>query len=379
MKLTDQLTKAYISRSALRHNFRLIQSAAHNTPLCPMVKASAYGHGAALYVRALAGIRVPFWGVATFNEAVELRELKVRAPIIVMRPLTLCEPERSIREQICLMRRMEIRPTLAGADALALISKTFAGSARPLKIHVKADTGMGRNGCPAGEAAALLRRIQTTPGLAIEGFYSHFATAPADLDFAREQLAVFKSILKDIKPLGIRIPIRHLANSAAIFALPETRFDLVRPGQALYGYSVENSKASRRLAPAMRIEAPLLLTKWIKKGATCGYGRTFKARRATRIGLLPFGYGDGYSRQWSNAGLVDFRGRLAPVIGRISMDLTIVDLTDIPEATTGSRLCVLSNRRADPHSIESMARRLGTVPHEVGCTLGNRIERVLTE
>lgn len=380
MKLTDQLVKAYISRSALRHNIRLIQGAAGNTPLCPMVKAAAYGHGVALVVKSLAGIRIPFWGVATLNEALELRQLAVRAPIVVMRPLTMCAPEKSIREQIRLMRRLGIRPTLAGDDTLKLIAQTAANSAKPLRAHVKVDTGMGRNGCPAGEAPALALKIKSTRGLALEGFYSHFATASADnLDFAREQLAVFNSILANLTALGIRIPLRHLANSAAIYALPGTRFDLVRPGQALYGYSVANSKASRRLAPALRIEAPVLFTKWIRKGATCGYGRTFRARRATRIGLLPFGYGDGYSRRWSNAGAVDFRGRLAPVIGRISMDLTMVDLTDMPEAATGAMICVLSNRRPDPHSIESMAARLGTVPHEIGCALGNRIQRVLVE
>ncbi len=376
----DELVKAYISRSALRHNIRLLRSAAKNTPLCPMVKASAYGHGVAPLVKALRGMKLPFWGVATLNEAVELRDLEVRDPIIVTRPLTLCEPEKSVREQIRLMRRLEIRPTLVGDDVLKLIARTAAGSAGPFKAHVKADTGMGRNGCSTEEVIALLRKIHSTRGLAIEGLYSHFASASDDnLAFAREQLAVFESILDGIKALGIAIPIRHMASSAAIFRLPEARFDMVRPGMALYGYSVKSSKASRRLVPAMRVEAPVLFTKWIKKGGTCGYGRAFKAARPTRIGLLPFGYADGYSRKWSNTGVVDFKGRFAPVIGRVSMDLTIADLTDVPEARTGSPVCVLSNRRSDPHSIESMASRLATLPHEIGCNFGGRIQRVLCE
>lgn len=376
----DELVKAYLSRSALRHNIRLIQKMAANTPLCAVVKAAAYGHNVALVVRALEGMNVAFWGVATLNEAVELRDLNVREPVIVMRPLTRYESEKAIKEQIRLMHEMEIRPTLISDCILKLLAESLTGFSKPLKAHIKTDTGMGRNGCPVGNTIALLRKASAVPGLIIEGIYSHFANATSDnLDFAREQIAVFNSILKEIKTRDINISLRHMANSGAIFNLPEARFDLVRPGRAIYGYSGQNSKESLQLIPVMRVEAPVVFTKWLKKGTTCGYDRIFKTERDTRIGLLPFGYADGYSRKWSNTGVVDFRGRLAPVIGRVSMDLTVVDLTDIPEATTGSILCVVSNRRADQHSIESMARQLDTLPHEIGCSFGNRIQRVLGE
>jgi len=120
------------------------------------------------------------------------------------------------------------------------------------------------------------------------------------------------------------------------------------------------------------------MTKWISAGETCGYGRAFTARRKTRIGLLPLGYADGYDRRWSNAGQVDFENRLIPVIGRVSMDLTILDLTDVPDAVVGSWVCVISDRREDLHSVESMAGRLETIPHEITCALGARVERVLS-
>ncbi|MDO9541728.1 MAG: alanine racemase [Kiritimatiellia bacterium] len=378
--IVDEPVKAYISRSALRHNVRLIQKTAANTPLCAMVKAAAYGHNTTLVVKALEGMNVAFWGVATLNEAVELRDLNVREPVIVMRPLTPYESEKAIREQIRLMYELEIRPTLSSDCILGLLAKSLAGLTKPLKAHIKVDTGMGRNGIPAGDTIALLRQANAVRGLRIEGIYSHFAETSSDnLDFAREQIAVFNSILKEIKTLNINFPLRHISNSGAVFNLPEARFDMVRPGKALYGYSSQNSKESLSLIPVMRVEAPVVCTKRLKKGTTCGYERTFLAKRATRIGLLPFGYADGYSRKLSNSGRVDFRGRLAPVIGQVSMDLTVVDLTDIPEATTGSLLCVISNRRADPHSIESTAGRLGTIPHEIGCNLGSRIQRILTE
>lgn len=376
----DQLVKAYISRSALRHNVRLIQKIAAGAPLCAMVKADAYGHNAALAVKALEGMKVAFWGVATLNEAVELRDLKVPEPIIVMRPLARYAPERVITEHIRLMRRLGIRPTLANDDAFDLIAKTSGGNSEPLYAHVKVDTGMGRTGCLPEEISAFLLKTGSVKGLMVEGIYSHLACADdKNLDCARKQLAVFHSILDEIKSLGINIPMRHMANSGAIFRMPEARFDMVRPGRGIYGYSNRYNKDSEELIPVMRIEAPVVFTKWLKKGTACGYGHTFQVKRTTRIGILPFGYADGYSRKWSNTGVVDFRGRSAPVIGRVCMDLTIVDLTDIPEAVTGSFLGVLSNRRADPHSMESMAKRLDTLPHEIGCNFGKRIRRVLTD
>jgi len=376
----DQLVKAYISRSALEFNVRLLREKAR-VPLCAMVKADAYGHGVALVVKALSGMKIDFWGVATLNEALDLRALRVKNPIAVMRPFTHYAPESAMTEQVELMRRLKIRPTLAGADILDFLGKILKKNpAPPLRVHLKVDTGMGRNGCLPDETAGLLTRAAAIKGLEIEGIYSHFACATApNLACARGQLSVFKSVLAGIKRTGIAVPIRHMANSGAIFSLPEARFDMVRPGKALYGYSAGNAKTSLRLRPVMRVGAPVLLTKWIRKGGTCGYGCTFTAKRPTRIGLLPLGYADGYSRKLSNLGQVDFNGRPAPVIGRISMDLTIVDLTDLPQAVTGSTICVISDRREDPNSIEAIAALRGTLPHEVGCNLGRRIQRILTD
>lgn len=345
-----------------------------------MVKAAAYGHNAALVVKALEGMKVAFWGVAAINEAVELRDLKVPEPVIVMRPLTRYAPERVITEHIRLMRRLGIRPTLANDEAFDLIAKTSAGNSRPLYAHIKVDTGMGRTGCLPEEIYDFLLKTGSVKGLMLEGIYSHMACADGkNLDCSRKQLAVFHSILDEIKSFGINIPMRHMANSGAIFRMPEARFDLVRPGRAIYGYSSQYTKDSEGLVPVMRVEAPVVFTKWLKKGTACSYGHTFQVKRNTRIGLLPLGYADGYSRRWSNNGVVGFRGKLAPVIGRVCMDLTIIDLTDIPEAVTGSLLGVLSNRRTDPHSMESMAKRLDTLPHEIGCSFGKRIQRILTE
>ncbi|MBU0715208.1 MAG: alanine racemase [Verrucomicrobia bacterium] len=375
----SNLVKAYISRAALRHNVEVLKAAAAGTPLCAIVKANAYGHGAVLVAEALSGMGIAFWGVATIAEALELRKHGIREPILLLRPLELYEPVSDAAEASDALLEADIRPTIVGAEGIRLLAQRAAYRRIIPRVHLKVDTGMGRSGCPADDAVELALLLRASPFLELEGIYSHFACADERvLDFTRRQQAVFQDVLEKLATRGVRIPIRHLANSAAIFNLPEARLDMVRPGLALYGYGGKYIRGSERLRPSLRLEAPVITTKWIPTGETCGYGRIFTARRKTRIGLLPLGYADGYNRRWSNAGQVSFGNQLIPVIGRVSMDLTILDLTDAPDAVVGSPVCVVSDRRDDPHSVESMAERLDTIPHEITCALGSRVERVLT-
>ncbi|MBU4199898.1 MAG: alanine racemase [Verrucomicrobia bacterium] len=374
----SDLVTAHISRTALRHNITLMMAKSRGTRVCAVVKANAYGHDMPIVVRALAGLRIAFWGVATLQEAIELKQQGVREPVLIFRPLNAYEPEKNLRDQVDLMVELDARATVVSREGLNLLA---AGAARRRKtacLHIKVDSGMGRNGCPAEEAVELVLQARTTPGLKVEGLYSHFASADnQDLEFARRQWGTFQSLIRILASQGVRLPIYHMANSGAIFNLPGTRLDMIRPGIALYGYGGKFIRGSSRLQPVLRIEAPVIITKWLRKGQSCGYEATFVARRKTRIGLLPIGYSDGYSRRWSNIGRVDFEGQPAPVIGRVSMDLTIIDLTDIRGADIGSQACIISNRRKDIHSVESMAHRLGTIPHEITSVLGKRIHRVL--
>jgi len=375
----SNLVKARVSCAALRHNVEVLKAAAGGTALCAMVKANAYGHGALLVAEALSGMGIAFWGVATLTEALELRKHGVHEPILLLRPLECYEPVGDAEEAIDALLEADIRPTIASAEGIRLLARRAAHRRTIARAHLKVDTGMGRNGCSTEDAVDLALLLCASPFLELEGVYSHFACAGERvLDFARQQQAVFRDVLEKIAARGVRIPIRHLANSGGIFNLPSARLDMVRPGLALYGYSGKYIPGSERLRPSLRLEAPVIMTKWIPAGETCGYCRTFTARRKTRVGLLPLGYADGYDRRWSNIGQVDFCNRLIPVIGRVSMDLTILDLTDVPDAVVGSSICVVSDRRDDPHSVESMAERLETIPHEITCALGPRVERVLT-
>lgn len=372
------LVTASISRSALRHNVKHLLAKSRGTPLCAVVKANAYGHGVSLVVRALSGLGITGWGVATLSEAMALKQEGVRGFVLVFYPLGAYAPEKAIREHVDLMVELGVRGTIINREGLALLA---AGAARRRKtaiVHIKTDTGMGRNGCPAEDAVALVLRAQATPRIRVEGLYSHFASADEpDLALARRQLAVFQSLIRELAGHGIRLPRYHMANSAAVFNLPKARLDMIRPGLAMYGYGGPFIRGSRCLQPVLRLEASVIMTKWVRQGQSCGYGATFVAQRPTRIGLLPLGYADGYSRRWSNLGWVDLDGRRAPVIGRVSMNLTAIDLTDIRNADSGSRACLISNRRNDPHSVESMAKRLDAIPYEITTGLGPRIQRVL--
>ena len=376
----NKLIKAYVSRSAIRHNVKLIMNKTDETPICAAVKANAYGHGVAIVSSVLSGLDISFWGVATLLEAIELRDLKLTEPILIFRPVGDYGSMQEIQEQIDLILEFAFRATVVNEEGLDLLARIAAVNRKPAYVHIKVDTGMGRSGCPQKKACDLALKASRIPAVNVEGIYSHFATTDEDhLDFAHEQLSVFLSILKEIESRGIHIPIKHMAGSGAIFNIPGSWLDMIRPGSSLYGYGCQLTKVSKQLVPVLRVEAPVLMTKRISKGSSCGYGCTFVAKRDMRIGLLPIGYADGYSRKLSNAGQVDFSGRFAPVIGRVSMDLTIIDLTDIPEAEIGSQACVISNRREDPHSVQSMAIQVGTIPHEITCLLGRRIQRVMVD
>ncbi len=374
----SDLARIWISRSALRHNLRLLRQQGRGAPVCAVVKSNAYGHGLPLVAKTLAEMPVAFWGVTTPAEAAELRGAGLRQPILVLLPLDRYAPAAALREQVDALLEWNARLTIVNREGLALAAAGARRRRRPARIHLKADTGMGRQGCPAEELVDLALLARATPGVRLEGLYSHFAGADErNLESARRQLALFRSLVRTLAARGIRVPLCHMANSGAVFNLPAARLDMIRPGLALYGYGGPFLRGARRLRPALRLQAPLVGVRWIGKNRPCGYGATFVTRRRTRVGILPLGYADGYDRRWSNAGQVDFRGQLAPVIGRISMDLTLVDLTGLPGVRLGDWAGVISDRRSDPHCVQAMAQRLETIPHEITVALNTRIPRVL--
>jgi|CXWL01.1.fsa_nt_gi alanine racemase len=390
---------AQINTDHLIHNYRALKSlCATNVRLCAPLKADAYGHGIRIVAPALQAAGCEDAAVATVVEAVELREVGWKGRILVLgNALGVADPAER-RERIEAISRFEMDVTLCDPDTLRIA----ADSGLTLRWQLKIDTGMGRMGCLPADARRLIEFARRHSTLRMTGVYSHFATADFEkLDLVQNQLATFRKVISELADVLPPQTLRHLANSAATITLPDAHFDMVRPGLALYGYypAAHMSKIGRggrsrvELKPILRLVSHLSLVKQLPAGHCVGYGKTFTTTRPTRLGILPVGYFDGFVRALSNAATVSImevsrprltggmefsRPRLmhAPVVGRISMDQLAVDLTDLPHLDIGTEVCLIDDRTESPNSVASLAAMLNTIPYEVTCLLGRRIDRI---
>ena len=369
--------QAEVSASALRANLATLRAmVGRGTKLCPVVKADCYGLGLAACLRVIAEA-ADWLAVATPQEALELRSLGYAGPILAFfsPSATVREPPgRDVLEELTTRR---VTLTVASPDDVEPIARA-AATQGAAEVHVKIDTGMCRSGVRAEEAAGLIGRLRDRRGIRLTGLYTHFACADeADLAPTRRQLRAFRQAAGPGAGTGV---ILHAANSAAIARLPEAHLDMVRPGIAVYGYQPsEDLLKPLPLRPALRLWAPLMQVKAVRPGERCGYGLTYAFDRPGRIGLVPVGYADGYFRGFSNRATMRLRGRDVPVRGRVSMDQTIIDLTDLPEASVGEEVEIISPDPHAPHSVENLSRLAGTIPYELISRLGRRARRVLVE
>jgi alanine racemase len=381
-----------ISRQALLHNARLIRRAiGPGVKLCAMVKANSYGHGAEIVTDTLCnfdggdtdGFAAPAadqLAVATVEEAANLPlSLESMVPVLILRPAENAFLGRQ-REAIDLAIRRGWTLTLATAGAADDVARIAQGSGRRALVHVMVDTGMTRCGTPIAALDDLISHIQSREGLRLVSLGTHFACSEVpDEDFNVEQLARFRMATDKHAKRDPRL-LRHAANSGAIFFSPGSHFDAVRPGIALYGIDpIGKPSMDRPLRPVMRWTAPLLTVRDVPAGQSVGYGQTWRAERNSRVGLVPVGYADGYPREYSNKAGMLVDGRFAPVVGRVSMDLTVIDLTDIPGARSGDEVIVLDSDPLSPVSAYRLAEWAGTIAYEVFCRIGARVKRVSLE
>ena len=370
--------RAIIDTRYLVQNFRALKACCQSTvKLCAPLKANAYGHGIDVVAPALYDAGADEAAVATIIEALELRRLGWDRPILVLGNVLAVADESERRDRLDAVIRHRLTLTITDDVTVGLLAATQAPAS--LDVHLKIDTGMGRMGIAPDRALHLIQAIRTARSLRLTGIYSHFATADLqELDLARRQLATFRqslTALSDFLPRGVT---RHLANSAATITLPDAHFDMVRPGLALYGYLPSEQMAERiALRPILRLVTHLTAVKELPAGHCVGYGQSFTTQRPTRLGMIPMGYFDGFLRALSNATVVSTNHGDAPVVGRISMDQLAVDLTDLPPLSAGAPITLISDDPAHPNSVVSIARRLGTIPYEVTCLLGQRIDRVV--
>ena len=369
-------TTAHIDLGALRHNLGQVRRQAGDREVIAIVKADAYGHGAVPVARALAAEGVTRFGVALVEEGRALREAGIRGEVLVLGGF--------VEDQAAEIVELGLTATIfhAGhADALNEAARR-AGCAAP--VHVKIDTGMGRLGFSPVAAPDAVAALARCAFLRIEGLMTHFADADlADPAYAREQVARFDAVAETVRRAGVRIPIRHAANSAAVMATSSWRstmggplYDAVRPGLMLYGARPGPAVgAGVDLRPVLSLTTRILLLKRVPPGTPISYGRTFVTRRESLIAVLPIGYADGYPRALSNAGRVLVRGRAAPVVGRVCMDLTMVDATDVPDVGEGDEAVVIGAQGAAAITVEEVAAGAGTIAYEILCGIGPRVPR----
>ena len=341
-----------------------------------VVMADAYGHGAVEVARAAAARGVRQFGVATLHEGIQLRDVGITADIWVLSPLLPSEIPQALEHRL--------EPTLPSLDFARSLSSAARGGGGPVRVHVEIDTGMGRTGVDATEAVDFLTAVDALPGLRVGSVYTHFPDADADdLGFARQQVTRFHEVLAALEARGLRPPFVHAANSAGTLRLPEGRFDLVRPGLAAYGTIPPHAQgpAAAGIRPAMAFRSRLVQVRRMREGRGISYGRTFTTTRESLIGVVPVGYGHGYSWLCSNRGSMLVGGRRAPIVGRVTMDLTMVDLTDIALETgrtpqPGDPVVLFGSGDGGAIPIEELAAWSETLPYEVLCTIGKRVTRV---
>jgi alanine racemase len=370
---------AKIDISAIVNNCRVLRPSGKK--LCVAIKANAYGHGVSVILPAMIEADADMLSVATIEEAMELRKLKWTKPILIfgsefsVYPLSI---QQELADEIV---KNEFRLTLTRLCDAEILNQAAERLKKNAYIHLDFDSGMSRMGLCRNELLYLVDAVKKLSHLSIEGLYTHFATADsADKTFALTQLQRFNQLIAEIQERKIIIPIIHSANSAATVDLSQSYFTMVRPGISVYGYSASNEMTPNpRLKPSMKLSAKITLIKNISEGSFVGYGCTFKTARPTTIGIVPIGYADGYSRDLSNRSVMTIHGRHVPVIGRVSMDQTIVDLTDVFTAgkkiEVGEEIIVYDNHRESPNSVESIADMLNTIPYVITTSLGSRVKR----
>jgi alanine racemase len=365
-------TYCTIDLAALRSNFAQVRKlVGPRVKICSIIKANAYGHGAVACAQALAKAGSDGFGVATVEEAIELREAEIRGPILVL--TAICP------EQLDEFLRHDLTPAISDLQTLAAIDKLLFGKRAPVfGFHLKVDTGMGRLGLLHSEIDSWLPELISLRGLHLAGLFSQLAHAErADDEFTLSQVDHFQNVVERIADAGFPPPLLHLANSAGIIGVPEAHGTMVRPGIMLYGCCPAPEMAREvELKPVLAWHTRILQIKELPAGASVGYGRTFTAKRNSRIAALPVGYADGYHRLLSNRGAVLVRGKRAPIAGRISMDLTMIDVTDIAEIAQGDEVVLIGRQGAEQISADEVAGWAETISYEVLTSISARVPRV---
>lgn len=371
---------AEIDLACIADNTKILKAHAGAARLMAVVKANAYGHGAEKVARTALAHGASWLGVARLSEAVALREAGIEAPVLIFGYTS--------KAGVPHLLRYNLRQAVLDLSHARNLSRAAEKEGGRLFCHIKVDTGMGRVGFDAVDGpleesarrcAEAVIEAASLPGIHAEGIFTHFATADEiDLAPARVQLTRFSTVLSHLEAKGLTFEVRHAANSAGILTLPEACFDMVRGGISLYGLNPSRQVRAdlKGVRPAMAVKGCVVQVKRVKKGGAVSYGATWRAEVDTLVATVPCGYGDGYSRLLSGRGRMLVRGQSAPILGRICMDMTMIDVSAIESVQVGDEVVVMGRQGAAVVSVDEIAEIIGTINYEVTCMVASRVPRI---
>lgn len=378
--LARRPTWAEIDLNNLAANFnRIKQRVSPTARVMAVVKANAYGHGAVECARRLAREGADWFGVALPEEGIELRDAGIAQPVLCLAGYWPGQAAACIRHQLT--------PAVYRLEMIEALNQAAANAGVVADVHVKVDTGMGRLGVRFDQLSEFVAALNQFRNVRIDGIMTHLAAADdaSCQPLTREQIQRFDDAVTIFRDHGYRPTHLHLANSAGVYGHRESWGNLVRPGGVLYGLwrdVLPLSTSSPGLLPVMSLHSRICLLKWVPAGETIGYGCTFEASRRSLIATLPVGYHDGYMRGLSNRANIIVRGMFAPVVGRVSMDLTLIDVTNVAGVEVDDQVTLLGWNRENAElkiAAEDLARIAGTLSYEVTCGVSDRVTRVYVE
>jgi len=364
-------TIAEIDLAALRHNYQYVTALAGPARrILAVVKANAYGHGAVRISRELEKCGVDFLGVATCEEAAELRTAGIKSSLLLMGGIFPGQEDEVLK--------YDLMPVIFDMEIARGLNARAAQNGISMKVHVKLDTGMGRVGILPDDVEAFFSSLKECQNLQVDGLLTHLSTADACNEsattFTREQIELFAALIKKVREMGFSPTYLHCANSAALIRGLATAFNLIRPGIMLYGIGPSPSLAEN-LKPVLSLKSKIMSLKKVPAGYSISYRRTFIAQRDSLIATIPIGYADGYTRHFSNKATVLVRGRRAPVVGVVCMDMTMVDVTDIPSVQLHDEVVLLGAQGSEIITAHELAETAHSIPYEILCGISSRVPR----
>jgi alanine racemase len=357
---------AEVDLDAVARNVHLLKGQANGAALMAVVKANAYGHGAVALAQAALAAGADRLGVICVDEGEQLRRAGIGAPILVMGHTPATDAARLVD--------LALTATVASRETAEALARAAAQRGRRLAVHLKVDTGLNRYGLTPAEALAVADWLRDVPSLEVEGLFTHFASADeADKGYTLDQHARFQRVAEELD----WIPVRHVSNTASLLDMPELSLEMVRPGLGIYGlYPSGEVRRDLGLVPALSLKSRIVRLSALAPGDPVSYGRTWRAARPSLIGLVMCGYADGLPRVLSNRGCVLVRGQRAPIVGRVCMDMCMVDVTDVPNVITGDEAVLIGGQGEEQIGADEVADLAGTANYEILCAISARVPRL---